>query len=122
MSVRTANRNYSAELISIALFSITALLVHLLTNGRYGYFRDELYYIACAPHLDFGLPPEKLIAYMQAIHLEPPRTETSHTAALPQVFADQFGWQEMVGSVAQVYHHLRPEDETRAAIFCQNYA
>jgi hypothetical protein len=27
----------------------------------------------------------------------------------------------MVGSVAHVYHHLRPEDEKRAAIFCQNY-
>jgi Dolichyl-phosphate-mannose-protein mannosyltransferase len=67
------------------------------------------------------LPPDKLIAYMQAIHLQPPRTETSHTAALPQVFADQFGWEQMVGSVAHVYHHLRPEDEKRAAIFCQNY-
>ena len=33
---------------------MAALLVHLLTNGRYGYFRDELYYIACARHLDFG--------------------------------------------------------------------
>jgi hypothetical protein len=58
---------------------------------------------------------------MRAIHLEPPRTETSHTAPLPQLFADQFGWQEMVASVAHVYHHLRPEDEKRAAIFCQNY-
>jgi hypothetical protein len=67
------------------------------------------------------LPPKKLVAYMRAIHLEPPRTETSHTAALPQVFADQFGWEEMVGSVAHVYHHLKPEDEKRAAIFCQNY-
>jgi len=67
------------------------------------------------------LQPEKLIAYMRAIHLEPPRTETSHTAALPQVFADQFGWEEMVGSVAHVYNHLRPEDKKRAAIFCQNY-
>jgi hypothetical protein len=67
------------------------------------------------------LPPARLITYMQAIHLEPPRTETSHTAALPQIFADQFGWEEMVGSVAHVYHHLRPEDERRAAIFCQNY-
>src|SRR5205814_10556805 len=27
----------------------------------------------------------------------------------------------MVGSVAHVYHHLRPEDRKRAAIFCQNY-
>jgi hypothetical protein len=67
------------------------------------------------------LPPGKLVAYMRAIHLEPPRTETSHTAALPQIFADQFGWEQMVGSVAHVYHHLRPEDEKRAAIFCQNY-
>src|SRR6266516_2510541 len=67
------------------------------------------------------LPPDKLVAYMRAIRFQPPRTETSHTAALPQVFADQFGWEQMVGSVAHVYHHLRPEDEKRAAIFCQNY-
>jgi hypothetical protein len=75
----------------------------------------------CAPLVLPILPPDKLVAYMRAIHMEPPRTETSHTAALPQVFADQFGWQEMAGSVAHVYHHLRPEDEKRAAIFCQNY-
>jgi hypothetical protein len=36
------------------VFSAIALLVHLLTNGRSGYFRDELYYIACARHLAFG--------------------------------------------------------------------
>jgi hypothetical protein len=75
----------------------------------------------CAPTVLPLLPPDKLITYMQAIHLEPPRTETSHTGALPQIFADQFGWEQMVGSVAHVYHHLRPEDEKRAAIFCQNY-
>lgn len=67
------------------------------------------------------LPPGKLVAYMQAIHFQPPRTETSQTAVLPQIFADQFGWREMVSSVAHVYHHLHPEDEKRAAIFCQNY-
>lgn len=38
----------------IASFSFLALAIHLLTNQRYGYFRDELYYIACARHLDFG--------------------------------------------------------------------
>jgi hypothetical protein len=75
----------------------------------------------CAPLMLPILPPERLVAYMRTIHMEPPRTETSHTGALPQIFADQFGWEEMVGSVAHVYHHLRPEDEKRAAIFCQNY-
>jgi Dolichyl-phosphate-mannose-protein mannosyltransferase len=67
------------------------------------------------------LPPGKLIGYMRAIGLQLPRTETSHTASLPQIFADQFGWQEMVASVGHVYNHLRPEDKKRAAIFCQNY-
>jgi hypothetical protein len=75
----------------------------------------------CAPLVLPILPPAKLVAYMRAIHMEPPRTETSHTEALPQIFADQFGWKQMVGSVAHVYHHLQPEDEKRAAIFCQNY-
>jgi len=67
------------------------------------------------------LPPGKLVAYMRAIGLQLPRTETSHTALLPQIFADQFGWEEMVASVGHVYNHLRPEDKKRAAIFCQNY-
>jgi hypothetical protein len=75
----------------------------------------------CAPLVLPILPPDKLVAYMRAIHMEPPRTETSHTAALPQIFADQFGWEQMVGSVAHVYHQLPPEDRNRAAIFCQNY-
>jgi len=30
------------------------LLIHLSTSGRYGIFRDELYYLACAEHLDWG--------------------------------------------------------------------
>src|SRR5438034_11688980 len=54
MSVPAPNRNYSTDSVLIAVFSMAALLVHLLTNGRYGYFRDELYYIACGRHLAFG--------------------------------------------------------------------
>lgn len=30
------------------------LLIHLLTNSNYGYFIDELYYVACSEHMDFG--------------------------------------------------------------------
>ena len=67
------------------------------------------------------LRPDQLIVYMRAIHFEPPRTETSHTAPLPQLFADQFGWEEMVRSVAHIYHSLSPEEQKRAAIFAQNY-
>jgi hypothetical protein len=40
------------------VFAFTALklLAHLLTNHQYGYFRDELYYLACSEHLDWGYP------------------------------------------------------------------
>jgi hypothetical protein len=33
---------------------LAALLFHLSTAGRYGIFRDELYYLACGAHLDWG--------------------------------------------------------------------
>ena len=35
-------------------FAALACFVHLLWNGRYGYFRDELYYAACGQHLAWG--------------------------------------------------------------------
>ena len=41
--------------LALALYlSAFKLLLHFLTNGGYGYFRDELYYLACAEHLDWG--------------------------------------------------------------------
>src|SRR6266699_7202099 len=53
-------RRITVERSLIIWFSAAALLIHLLTNSHYGYFRDELYYIACGQHLAFGyvdLPP-----------------------------------------------------------------
>src|ERR1700692_3157923 len=35
-------------------FAIAACLVPFLCNGRYGYFRDELYYAVCGQHLAWG--------------------------------------------------------------------
>ena len=47
--------------------SLLTLAVHFLANGGYGYFRDELYYLACGQHLSFGYvdhPP--LVPWMAA--------------------------------------------------------
>ena len=38
----------------LALLVAAKLSVHLATAGRYGYFRDELYFLDCARHLDWG--------------------------------------------------------------------
>lgn len=52
----------------LAGLAAAALAVHLLAAPGYGYFRDELYYLACARHLDLGYvdhPP--LVAWIAAL-------------------------------------------------------
>jgi hypothetical protein len=64
------------------------------------------------------LPPQDLIAYARHLGVSPGATSTEHhkPAALPQHFADMFGWPEMAGEVARVYRAL-PDDERRRAVF-----
>lgn len=38
----------------VILLAVVKLLVHMLTAGKYGYFRDELYYMAAGQHLALG--------------------------------------------------------------------
>ena len=46
------------------------LLLHLFTNGKYGYFRDELYYLICGRHLAWGYVDQApLIALIARIEL-----------------------------------------------------
>jgi hypothetical protein len=45
---------YASEAAIIAAFVIAKLAIHFVFNRGYGYFRDELYYLACGQHLDWG--------------------------------------------------------------------
>jgi hypothetical protein len=38
----------------VLCLAVVKFFFHLLTAGRYGIFRDELYYLACSEHLAFG--------------------------------------------------------------------
>jgi 4-amino-4-deoxy-L-arabinose transferase-like glycosyltransferase len=67
------------------------------------------------------LPPETYIRYTQALHLAPPAIETHRLGPLPQIFADQFGWENMAATVARVYNSLPPDVRPKTAIFGQNY-
>lgn len=54
-SPRPVNREWVISGTAIvAWIAIAKFLVQMLTAGRYGYFGDELYYLACAEHLDWG--------------------------------------------------------------------
>jgi 4-amino-4-deoxy-L-arabinose transferase-like glycosyltransferase len=40
--------------VLVGAFAATIFLLHVATDGRYGYFRDELYFLDAAHHLDWG--------------------------------------------------------------------
>jgi len=67
------------------------------------------------------LPVETYVRYAISTHLQQPRIETRRLGPLPQLYADQFGWEEMVATVARAYHSLPPDVQVRTAIFGQNY-
>src|SRR5678810_355228 len=69
----------------------TAILVLLLAGGAW-----------FAPIVVPVLPIDRFIAYLDTLPFKVPRTEHSHmSAALPQHYADQFGWEEMTAMTAQ---------------------
>jgi hypothetical protein len=48
---------YLRQPIAIAvLFALCKLLLFVYIGNRYGYFRDEMYFLACADHLAWGYP------------------------------------------------------------------
>lgn len=65
--------------------------------------------------------PENFIRYETVLGLKPPEIEHQQNGPLPQWFADEFGWQEMVEKVAKVYNSLPPEERSRTAIFSNSW-
>ncbi len=70
------------------------------------------------------LSPDKFIAYTKTLPMKLPVMEHDHArAALPQWYADQFGWQEIVDETAQAWNKLTPEERLNenCGIFAQDY-
>jgi len=62
------------------------------------------------------------IRYSATMHLQQPRIENHKLGPLPQLFADQFGWEEMAATVASIYNGLPADVRAGTAIFAQNYS
>jgi 4-amino-4-deoxy-L-arabinose transferase-like glycosyltransferase len=67
-SVRTTLK---ASLLLAGIFALASFLLHLLTSLHgeplgYGYFRDELYYLVCGRHLDWGFVDHPPLVALQA--------------------------------------------------------
>jgi hypothetical protein len=73
------------------------------------------------PMATWMLPPERLLAYQNALGFKPAKAEVHHESLLPQPVADQFGWPELASEVAGVYNSLPPDERSQTGIWAGNY-
>lgn len=62
---------FSSSTAIVLYIAAATFLAHMLTATRYGYFCDELYYLACARHLAFGYvdqPPMIALVVWLTVH------------------------------------------------------
>ena len=72
MEIPTSERRSHADHRTLISLALATLLIHLLSNGSYGYFRDELYIIACSKRLAWGYvdqPPFSMLLLAVSGHL-----------------------------------------------------
>ncbi len=67
------------------------------------------------------LPVRTYISYQRALGIAPPSGEMNQLGVLPQHYADMFGWEEMVETVAGIYRNLSPEEQADCVIYARNY-
>jgi len=109
------------------LFAGGAVAIERWTTERSPWWRRAIVAIiilgglATLPLATWMLPPERYIAYEQALGFKPQKAETKHDGPLPQPIGDQFGWPEMVRDVAAIYNSLPPDERARTGIFTGNY-
>jgi 4-amino-4-deoxy-L-arabinose transferase-like glycosyltransferase len=67
------------------------------------------------------MPVDTLIAYEGAVGFRPTFGEKAALGALPQTFADMFGWRDMAARVSAAYWALPAEDRAKATFYANNY-
>ncbi len=66
--------------------------------------------------------PDHFLAYTKTLPFKLPVNEYSHMrAALPQWYADQFGWKEIADEAVVAWNRIPPEERHDCAIFAQDY-
>lgn len=120
-------KNYYLAPVYAMLFAAGAVALEKITERRWRWSRIVYAILVLAAGVTLAplsapvLSPESYIRYQQTIGLEPSKAENQDNGPLPQYFADEFGWEDMVREVARVYHGLSPDEQARTAIFANGY-
>ncbi|MFQ5868826.1 MAG: ArnT family glycosyltransferase [Candidatus Zixiibacteriota bacterium] len=98
-----------------------------VANRRWGWMKSVtlsimiLSGVLIAPFALPVLPVEDYIKYAAAFGQKPSSDEKHQMGKLPQHFADMHGWENMVATVARVYHTLSEEEKAGSTILVNNY-
>lgn len=120
-------KNYYVSPIYPMLFAAGAIGLERITAKRFCWLRPAYAALVVitgallAPIFAPILSPEGFIAYQKKLGISPPQAENQNNGPLPQYFADEFGWEDMVRKVAVVYNSLSPEERARTAIFSNGW-
>ena len=120
-------KNYYVFPIYPMVFAAGAVAIEHWLESRAAWARvtvAAVMIIASLPWIPMSvwlLPPEKLLAYENAIGFKPAKQEVHHDSLLMQPIADQFGWPEMVKEVAGIYDSLPPAERAETGIWAGNY-
>lgn len=120
-------KDYYVAPIYPLLFAGGAVVWELLTRVRVHWLRyamvtEILFGGAVAmPVLLPMLPPAETAAYINKVAGKSQKTENGMQSTLPQYFADEFGWRELVAKTAELFHSLPPDVQRQTAILGGSY-
>jgi len=120
-------KNYYVFPIYPMLFAAGAVAIGQWLEDRAAWTRAAVAAVILAatvpviPMFTWMLPPERLLAFQNAIGFKPAKQEVHMESLLMQPIADQFGWPEMVRQVAAIYNSLPPAERAETGIWAGNY-
>ncbi|MFZ0799021.1 MAG: glycosyltransferase family 39 protein, partial [Terriglobales bacterium] len=120
-------KNYYVFPIYPMVFAGGAVLIEQWLADRANWTRAAIVTIIilaalpALPLFTWMLPPERLLAYQNAIGFKLSKAEVKHESLLPQPVADQFGWPELASEVAAIYNSLPPDERAQTGIWAGNY-
>jgi hypothetical protein len=120
-------KNYYVFPIYPMLFAAGAVAIEQWLENRAAWTRAAVVAVILVatvpaiPLFTWMLPPERLLAFQNAIGFKPAKQEVHHESLLMQPIADQFGWPEMVREVAAIYNALPATERAETGIWAGNY-
>jgi hypothetical protein len=119
---------YLAPIYPMLLAAGAVVIEAALTRPKLGWLKPAIAVILLisgahvAPMVVPVFSPDGFLAYMKYLPMKPPVMERAHARVpLPQWYADQFGWNEIVAETAVAWNQLAPEERHDCAIFAQDY-